>query len=217
MMGLFKAGDSWLHRLAPGWKFLGLLALTTGVSLTPLLSGQLAWLAGVLALYLLAGLGLRPAWSGLLALSPFLVLIVLVQWLTTRWQTGAWLALSMYNAILLAGLLTLSTRVSSMLTLFERLLRPLARFGLDTWKVSLVLALTIRLIPTVTRAIDIARDACKARGFGRPGLRIILPVLVRLIRESEAIGDAIAARGLEADPALGVAEPTVNRVRGLAG
>ncbi|WP_236199579.1 CbiQ family ECF transporter T component [Pseudomonas pseudonitroreducens] len=207
MMGLFKPGSSWLHRLTPGWKFLGLLGLSAGLSLTTFLSAQLAWLALFLALYLQAGLGLRPAFAALRALAPFVVLIMLVQVFTQDWQAGARLSLTMYNAILLAGLLTLTTRVSSMLELFERLLRPFGRFGVDTWKVSLVLALTIRLIPSVSRAIDTSRDACKARGYARPGVRIVLPVLVRLIRESEAVGDAIAARGLESDPSADIDEP----------
>lgn len=202
MIGLYKSGDSWLHRLGPGWKFLGLMFLTSGLSLTPSILGVLAWLLVTLALYLSAGLGLRSAWSALVGLSPFLALIIVVQWLTQDWRAGVWLALLMYIAVLLAGLLTLTTRVSAMLALFEQVLRPLGRFGVDTWKVSLVLALTIRSIPTVSRAVAIARDAWKARGMGRPGHRIITPVLVRLIRDSEAIGDAIAARGLESDPAL---------------
>jgi len=108
----------------------------------------------------------------------------------------------MYIAVLIAGLLTLTTQVSAMLALFERLLLPLARFGVNPWKVSLVLALTIRCIPSVSRAVSISRDAWQARGLGRPSFRLITPVLVRLIRDSEAIGDAIAARGLERDPAL---------------
>ncbi|WP_437882352.1 energy-coupling factor transporter transmembrane component T family protein [Pseudomonas sp. LRF_L74] len=201
MMGLYRPGHSWLHRLAPGWKFAALLLLATALSLTPSLYGQLAWLGATLALYLSVGLGWRPAWSALLSLSPFFVLIILIQWLTVNWQAGVWLSLLMYVAVLQAGLLTLTTRVAAMLSLFERLLRPLAPLGVDVWKVSLVLALTIRSIPLVSREIVIARDACKARGIAHPGLLIITPVLVGLIRESEAIGDAIAARGLESDPA----------------
>lgn len=208
MIGLYKSGDSWLHTLGPGWKFLGLMFLTTGLSLTPSVLGVLGWLLLTLVLYLSAGLGLRSAWSALLGLSPFLALIIGVQWLTLDWRAGVWLALLMYIAVLLAGLLTLTTRVSAMLELFERVLRPLGRFGVDTWKISLVLALTIRSIPTVSRAVAIARDAWKARGMGRPGYHVITPVLVRLIRDSEAIGDAIAARGLESDPALGLNDET---------
>lgn len=206
MIGLFKPGNSWLHRLTPGWKFLGLLVLTTGLSLTPSLLGLLGWLVLTWGLYLSASLGWRPAWTAFLSLSPFFVLIIAVQWLTLNWQAGVWLALIMYIAVLLAGLLTLTTRVSAMLELFERCLRPLSRLGVDTWKVSLVLALTIRSIPTVSRAVGISKDAWKARGLGRPGYRIVTPVLVRLIRDSEAIGDAIAARGLETDPALSADE-----------
>src|SRR6218665_910571 len=107
MIGLYRKGDSWLHRLAPGWKFLGLLLLTTGLSLTPSLPGVLGWLAFTLGLYQSARLGLRSTWSALVGLSPFLVLIILVQWLTQDWRNGVWLGVVMYIAGLLAGLLTL--------------------------------------------------------------------------------------------------------------
>jgi len=202
VIGLYEPGNSWLHRLGTGWKFLALMLVTTALSLTGSLYGQGAWLLFALALYPLAGLSLKHAWRTWLGLLPFFVVIIAVQWATASWQAGVWIASLMYIAVLIAGLLTLTTQVSAMLALFERLLLPLARFGVNPWKVSLVLALTIRCIPSVSRAVSISRDAWKARGLGRPSFRIITPVLVRLIRDSEAIGDAIAARGLERDPAL---------------
>jgi len=215
MMGLYIPGQSWLHRLTTGWKLLALIGITAAISASHEPIFQLAWLVAVLALYLTARLGLRPAWAALKALAPFLVLIAALQGLTVGWRPAAHLLLTLYTGVLLAGLFTLTTPLSSMLDRFERWLRPFARFGVNPWKISLVLALTIRLIPTVTRAIDIARDAFKARGFSRPGHRIILPVLIRLVRESEAIGDAIAARGLEEDPALQAA-PNIDMKRSVA-
>lgn len=200
MIGLYEAGNSWLHRLSAGWKFLALMLITSALSLTHSLYGQAGWIVFALALYPLAGLSLKHAWRAWLSLLPFFVVIIAVQWATSSWQTGLWIASLMYSAVLLAGLLTFTTQVSAMLALFERLLLPLARLGVNPWKVSLVLALTIRCIPSVSRAVSISRDAWKARGLGKPNFRIIIPVLVRLIRDSEAIGDAIAARGLESDP-----------------
>jgi len=59
VIGLYEPGNSWLHRLGTGWKFLALMLVTTALSLTGSLYGQGAWLLFALALYPLAGLGLE--------------------------------------------------------------------------------------------------------------------------------------------------------------
>ena len=65
---------------------------------------------------------------------------------------------SLLLTVAIAALVTLTTRVTEMLDVCQRLLRPLRRFGVDPDRVGLVLALTIRCIPLL---VDIV-----ARGVG---------------------------------------------------
>ena len=54
---------------------------------------------------------------------------------------------SLLLTVAIAALVTLTTRVTEMLDVCQRLLRPLRRFGVDPDRAGLVLALTIRCIP----------------------------------------------------------------------
>lgn len=200
MIELYVKGDSWLHRLEVKYKFLGLMIFVTIISLTANLIALLCLGGLTIVLYLSAGFGLQPAWKLLVNLALFLVIIFIIQIFTVNWVAGLRISLQLYFAVLMAGLLTISTKVSEMLDLFEWILRPLQRFGVDPWRVSLILTLTMRCIPLVSRSIHVSKDAWEARGLGRAGFRIVLPTMVRLIRKSEHIGDAISARGLEVSP-----------------
>ncbi|RNL83538.1 energy-coupling factor transporter transmembrane component T family protein [Halostreptopolyspora alba] len=197
VLGLYQPGDSLAHRTPAGVKLLVLFCAVTVV----LVLGTL-WVAvgGVVVsalLYPLCGVRARYVWRMLRPLLPFLALIVGFQVLTgDPWaavRTCAVLGL----AVLLSGLVTLTTQVSTMLALFERLAAPLRHLGVRPDRLALVLALTIRAIPMVTVAWQTSREAYLARGLrGRPHLMVV-PVVVGLVRSAEAMGEAMTARGLD--------------------
>jgi len=100
----------------------------------------------------------------------------------------------------LAALLTLTTTVSAILDACQSLLRPLRRCGLDPDRVGLMLALTIRCVPLITRIVAEVSDARKARGVA--GLRgsvvaLAAPAVIRTLRTADAIGESLAARGVD--------------------
>ena len=196
-LGLYHPGRSWLHRLPAGAKLLGLLLAVTGVLLSHTPALVLAEVVVAAALYPAAGVPGRILGRHVRALAPFLVLIVAFQWFTAGWPRAVVVAGGLLAAVLLAGLVTVTTRVSAMLALFERLARPLDRVGVSSRRVSLVLALTMRCVPLVATAWQDCRDAYRARGLGRGSWRMVVPVIVGMIRSGEALGDAITARGLD--------------------
>ncbi|ASU85102.1 energy-coupling factor transporter transmembrane protein EcfT [Nocardiopsis gilva YIM 90087] len=197
IIGLYIPGDSLLHRVPAGAKLLVLLVTVTAV----IAIGNL-WVALGSALvaalaYPLGGLAPRYVWRMFRPVLPFLVLIAVFQGIVGDWPTAARVCAQLTTAVLLAALVTLTTRVSEMLALFERLARPLRFAGVRPDRVALVLALTIRSIPMVEAALRASREAYAARGLrGRPHL-IVVPVIVGLIRSAEATGEAMAARGLD--------------------
>ncbi|MDT0304081.1 energy-coupling factor transporter transmembrane component T [Streptomonospora wellingtoniae] len=186
-----------LHRLPAGAKLLGLVLAVGAVVAAANAAVALAAAATAALLHPLCGVGVRPALRTLRALAPFLLAIALFQWLAGDWPSAARVCGQLLAAALLAGLVTASTRVSEMLDLFEKLARPLARFGADPRRVALVLALTVRCIPLVASAWHTSREAYIARGLrGRPDVMVV-PVIVGLLRSADALGDALTARGID--------------------
>ncbi len=197
MLGLYVPGDSAVYRIPVGAKLLGLFGAVTAVIVVGHPWTAAAAALGCALLYPLCGLPPRYAWRTLRPVLPFLALIALFQAFTGDWQVALRVCAQLAVAVLLSGLVTLTTRVSEMLALFERLARPLRFVGVRPERVALVLALTVRAIPMVASAWRASREAYLARGLrGRPHLMVV-PVIVGLVRSAEAMGEAMTARGVD--------------------
>lgn len=191
---LYRAGDSALHRASPGLKLALLPIAGTALFLVPS-----AWLSGaalalVLLAYPLAGL----KWSALLGQLRSILLVVAVVAVAQLWFGGVEVALlfalRLTALLLLAALVTLTTRTSDIVAVLDRALRPLEPFGVDPRKVSLAISLTFRFLPLVSGVVADIREAQAARGVERNVLRLAVPVIVRLLKTSDEIAEAIDAR-----------------------
>ena len=99
-------------------------------------------------------------------------------------------------ALVVAGLVSLTTPVGSLLEALERGLQPLGRIGVDPARAALLLTIALAMMPVLTRLAAEVRDAQRARGL-RPSLaRGALPLLVLALRHADDLGDALAARGI---------------------
>ncbi|MFD6095585.1 energy-coupling factor transporter transmembrane component T family protein [Nocardiopsis flavescens] len=198
-LGLYVPGEGVLYRLTAGAKLAGLLLLCVAVIAlgSPWVSAGL--LAAAVLLYPAAGLPLRRVLAILRGLWPFLLAIGFFQAVFGDPSAAVRLCSQLLALVLLANAVTLTTRVGEMLDLFERLARPLARFGVSPDRVALVLALTVRSIPMVAAAWRSAVEGYRARGLsGRPYL-LVTPLIVQLFRMAEATGEALVARGIDED------------------
>ncbi|MFP3340670.1 energy-coupling factor transporter transmembrane component T, partial [Micrococcus sp. SIMBA_131] len=74
-------------------------------------------------------------------------------------------------------------------------MRPLHRLGVRTESISLAISLTFRFIPVLTSVVREVREAQSARGLERSVFAIAIPSIIRTLRMSEEISDAIDARG----------------------
>jgi biotin transport system permease protein len=197
VVGLYHAGSSVLHRISAGWKLLGmLLAIFVLVLLsTP---WQLAVAAVVVAGgFALARIPAKVVWTQLWPMRWFILFVATFQVIFASPERAVMVCGSLLIAVAIAALVTLTTRVTEMLDVCQRLLRPLHRFGVDPDRIGLVLALTIRCIPLM---VDIVRDvseARKARGAGFSLRAIAAPAVVRALRSADAMGDALIARGVD--------------------
>lgn len=194
LLGLYVPRPSPLHALAPGPKLLALLLAGVGVFTLRDPWLLLLVLAAVVGLYGVARLGGRVLWSQLRPTLALLAFFFAVQALTVNVDSGVVTVLRFAVMILLASLLTLTTRTSDLLATLERALQPLRRVGVNPEKVSLAVSLTLRFIPVVIGIVAEVRDAQRARGLDGSVLALAVPVIIRTLRMADDIADAIDAR-----------------------
>jgi biotin transport system permease protein len=194
LLGLYVPRPSPLHALTPGPKLLALLLAGAGVFALRSPGPLLLVLAAVVGLYGVARLGGRVLWGQLRPTLALLAFFFAVQALTVNVDSGVVTVLRFAVMILLASLLTLTTRTSDLLATLERALQPLRRVGVNPEKVSLAVSLTLRFIPVVIGIVAEVRDAQRARGLDGSVLALAVPVIIRTLRMADDIADAIDAR-----------------------
>lgn len=199
MISLYRPGSGFLHRAPAGVKLALLAVIALGLSFVPAASGAVLPISGAVAtvsmLFVTGGLGVRAlgeAWWRLRWLIVLLgtALVVFVSVPAAIVSTGRVVVL-----LLLAELVTRSTTMSALMATIGRLLRPLRPFGVNADAVALILSLTITMVPVVGGFVKEVREAQEARGV-RLGPRMAVPLLVRTLRHADAVGEALAARGL---------------------
>jgi biotin transport system permease protein len=196
-IGLFHPGSSVLHRIPAGAKLLGMLLAVVGVVLLHRW-WELAIAAAVTAgLFALARIPARLAWSQLRPLRYVLVAVAVLQGVLAGWQAAVLVCGTIVVTVALAALVTLTTRVTAMLDALGGALRPLRRLGVDTDRIGLLLALTIRCIPLVAGIVAAVTEARKARGVGFSIRALAAPVVIRSLRSADALGEALIARGAD--------------------
>jgi biotin transport system permease protein len=196
-LGLYLPGSSVVHR-APASTKLVALVVVGAVSFLLDAPWQVGTALGlVVAGYVLAGVSLRlllrqarPLLWLLLAVGAFH--LVVSGWERALVVTGVILVL-----VLLAGLVTLTTRTTELVDTLVRALGPLRRVGVDPERVGLLLALSIRSVPVVVGIAEEVRDAQRARGLQSSPRAYAVPLVIRSLRHADALGEALAARGVD--------------------
>lgn len=195
MLTLTSPVETWAHRVAAGLKLAALAVATTGLFLlgSPVpLAGALAATAG---LYLTGG-G-QFARAGLRQLTPLwpFVLIVGAWHLWTGDLTGGQvILLRMVTAVALANFVTMTTRLSDMLAVFERLARPLAPI-LPPRRLALAFALVIRFIPVMLERMGLIRQSWSARSPHPARWRVLVPATLAALDDADRVAEALRARG----------------------
>lgn len=196
----YVPGHSAIHRLPPGIKILSLAVAGTLLFVFPLLPVVLATLATIVMLYPLAGIGPRMM---LLQLKPLLWILVLlfgVQWWIADWLSAVLVVSRLMSLMLLAALVTLTTRTSDMIDALEKGLFWLRFLRISPAKVSLALSLALRFIPVLAAITADVREAQRARGLDRSIIAVAVPVIVRTLKMADDIAAALEARGYDAPP-----------------
>jgi biotin transport system permease protein len=179
MIVLYRPGTSLLHRMPAGLKVLVFAALALAIALT----ASSVWTLpiaglGTVYLYLLA----------VMLVTQVLFLPVFIAVTNTS---------RVLVVILLAALITLTTRIPALLDATDQALAPLRRFGVNAAGIGLLLALTITAIPVIGGFATEIREAQRARGVPVRLQTFVVPLLVMSLKHSDELADALTARGIE--------------------
>ena len=196
-LGLYVPGTSPVHRTPAGAKLLLMLAAGAGSVLL-----DHAWQVGVavlvaLAGYLVARLPLRMALQQVRPLLWVVGLVAVFHLVVNGWERAVVFAGVIVTLVLLAALVTLTTRTTEMVDAIVRGAKPLRRVGVQPERVGLLLALGIRSVPVVVGLAEEVRDAQRARGLTASPRAFAVPLIVRSLRHADALGDALVARGVD--------------------
>ncbi|ROR05125.1 energy-coupling factor transporter transmembrane protein EcfT [Erwinia sp. JUb26] len=208
----YVPGNSVIHRLPPGVKILSLALVGTLLFVFPLLAAVLSTLAVVAALYPLSGIGPKIMLLQLKPLLWVLALLFAVQWWMVDWLSGLLVVARLCALLLLAALVTLTTRTTDMIDALESELFWLRFLRINPAKVSLALSLALRFIPVLAAITAEVREAQKARGLDRSVIAVAIPVIVRTLKMADDIAAALEARAY--DPQLKRPQSDAEKSRG---
>ncbi|MEU7765683.1 energy-coupling factor transporter transmembrane protein EcfT [Nocardia sp. NPDC049190] len=198
MIGQYRPGHSLLHRMPAGAKLSLLIASIVAATVlvrSPLQTG----IAGVVVvgLFAVAGIPVRVALAQLRPTVWMLLVIAVFQVLATSPARAVVVCGVLLISVALAAVVTLTTRVTDMLDAVTSGLGPLRRIRVDPERIGLLLALAIRCVPLLAGIVHDVAQARRARGLQWSMTALATPVLVRALRTADAMGDALAARGVD--------------------
>ncbi|MBK6468918.1 MAG: energy-coupling factor transporter transmembrane protein EcfT [Rhodobacter sp.] len=195
MLTLTSPVETPLHRLPAAAKLAALAVFTVVLFRLSSPAGLALALAVVVALHLPwgarfaahAGRMMRPLW-------PFVAVVALWHLWVSDPRGGAVVVLRMAAAVAAANLVTMTTRLSDMLAVFEWLATPLARL-IPPRRLALAFALMIRFIPQLSDRLRQIADAFRARSPRRPGWRVLVPATLAALDDADHAAEALRARG----------------------
>lgn len=196
MLALTLSQQTWAHRIAVGPKLLCLcIVMVVVMQLDE--STQMLWVLGVITL-LYATLGpsaLRPALIGLRPLVLVAVAILGFHAVMGKFEIGIMLSLRIVSLVGLANFVTMTTRMSDLISLVEWMVNPLSRLGVNPRFLGLAMALFLRYLPVLRARSDALALSWHARSRRRVGVRIIVPLVLAALDDAEHLSDALRARG----------------------
>jgi energy-coupling factor transport system permease protein len=219
--------DSFLHRLDPRTKLIGLVAILSAIFWSPIASSVAATSLPVVLVAVLSRAGWR-IWlrccsrfslmlAAVMGLNAFLrnqgKPVVIEHWeLPVTWEgleTGFIFTFQIVLAIVVALVLTFTTSPKELSRGVELLSQPLKRLKVPVDDLGMIVLLAMRFVPLLQQELSATIDAQKSRGveFGRGRLStragnlvaLLSPVLTGALRRADLLALAMTARGFQPD------------------
>ena len=190
MISLYRPGSSPIHRLPAWFKLLALAAVLLAFSLLP----KNLWVASfsvvlALVLFMVAGMAPRDFLMNIWKLRYLIVVIALPQIFLVDLATGCYNSIIILGGLLLATLVTITTKTSEMVELVKRLTR--------SENFALLIGLSINSIAVVGSIASGIIESGKARGVRPSAVRQLTNLFVVSLKQADDYAEALAARGIE--------------------
>ncbi len=213
-IGQYYPGDSFLHRLDPRTKLIGVLLYMVALFVVNNFWGLGAMLLLSLVVVGISRVPLRYFFRGLKAIVLIVLLTVGLQMFMTPgevlWEWGflsvtregirqaVFMATRLLLLVSVTSILTLTTTPISLTDGIENLLKPFQRIGLPAHELAMMMTIALRFIPTLAEETDKIMKAQAARGadFESGNLleraKAMIPLLVPLFMNSFKRADELA-------------------------
>jgi biotin transport system permease protein len=189
VISLYKPGSSVVHRVTAGWKLLTVAVLLLAISFYGKnLVGAISQLVLVVGLYALAGESPKAFLKQLWAIRVLVLIVAIPQVIFNGVIQGAYNSVAVIVGVLLAALVSMTTKTSEIVDLLKRITR--------SQNFALLIALSINSIALVAGFSQNISEAAKARGVKPNPLRQIVTLFVVSLRFADDYAEALAAKGV---------------------
>jgi biotin transport system permease protein len=189
VISLYKPGNSVVHRATAGWKLVALTLLLLAIAFYGKnLVGTISQLVLVAGLYSLTGETAKTFLKQLWALRYVILIVAVPQFIFNGTIQGFYNSVSVIVGVLLAALVSMTTKTGEIVHLLKRITR--------SQNFALLIALSINSIALVAGFSQNISEAAKARGVKANPLRQIVTLFVVSLRFADDYAEALAARGV---------------------
>lgn len=220
LIGQYIERDSFIHKLDPRTKLLSITAFMISILMLESAISYAVATIFVFGALLVSKIPARIVWRGIKPILFILIFTFLYHVIFTKgtviwsWSfieltvegllNGVRFVWRIVLLVLLASILTLTTKPLTLAHGLEKLLSPLSKLNIPVEQFSLMIVIAIRFIPTIMQELDRILLAQKARGFDITTLPlmkrlfsyipILVPLLFTTIQRAEQLTFAIEAR-----------------------
>jgi len=194
MGSLYSEQHTWLHTVPASVKLLCLALLGTGLFLTDQLHTLSIASACCIGVFASLGKAVAKTKPFLIGLSIACALIAAFHLYMQHPALAAITVMRLVSTSLMGVALTLTTRYSDLLHVFERLLSPLKHIGISSEQLALQLALMLRFTEhffVLWRRLD---DAHRLRTGKSGGFKILAPLTIQMLVAARRVADALHLR-----------------------
>jgi biotin transport system permease protein len=194
MKSLYSEQRTWLHDVPAYAKLLALAGLGTGLFLTHHVSWLTASALVCLGIFVSLGRVIAHTKPLLMGLCIAGVLIAAFHVFMQQPEVAAITVLRLVSTTLMGIALTLTTRHSDLLHVFECVLSPLNKVGIASDRLALQLALMLRFTEhffMLWRRLD---DAHRLRTGQAGGFKILAPLTIQMLMAARRVADTLHVR-----------------------
>lgn len=219
-IGQYLIGNSFLHRLDPRTKIIGVLLYMIALFMVNHFIGMGIMIVVSVFFVLLSQIPLRYFFKGLKPIVFIVLLTVVLQMFMTPgevlWQWGILKITDMglRQAIFMGTRLVLLVSITSILTLtttpialtdgIEALLKPFQKIGVPAHELAMMMTIALRFIPTLIEETDKIMKAQAARGAdfesgnlmerGKAMIPLLVPLFLSAFKRADELAIAMEAR-----------------------